>query len=141
MVTTSSCLHPALIWCCYSITLLLQSTMMRPFIHSSPCCLLTQLLAPPSLLPTFQDWVAKAGHPTALQGPKAVWLPEALPTVRATPATAKALDSSSSTSTERLQPESGSQSPSATSGVAATIRSESVLVVAAAGWLLVLSIL
>eukprot|EP00878_Enallax_costatus_P008239 GHUV01008613.1.p1 GENE.GHUV01008613.1~~GHUV01008613.1.p1 ORF type:complete len:230 (+),score=51.52 GHUV01008613.1:946-1635(+) len=105
------------------------------------------LMAPPSLMPTIQGWLTEAGNPTALQGPKALWMSDipfasgdSASTAAATTDTAdaKTLDSST-TPTERVQPESGTQQQKpAVSGASESLKSGFVLFAATAAWLLVL---
>lgn len=109
-----------------------------------------QLMAPPSLIPLFQDWLKKAGNATALQAPQSLWLPNPVP-ASSTPSTstastgtsqnaaaAKTLDSSSTAPTGTINQEAGASQP-VNSVVAAVKASFMLLAVAAAGAVLLLS--
>lgn len=84
--------------------------------------LLLQLMAPPNLVPLFEDWLKKAGNATALQAPEPLWLPAPLPASKTPSSTtittgtdqnaaAKTLDSSSGAATGATSPSPGSSQP------------------------------
>jgi hypothetical protein len=100
----------------------------------------TQVLIPPSLLSTFEDWQDKAGKPQTLVSPQATWIPNMPTAIAAAPTTEAAqgpADAAAAPATAAAPAAAASKPTSGASTLAAS-RCIAGAVVSAAALLLVL---